>query len=204
TMKPLPIAVLSLALVAAKVHGQARVGNVQPDRIVLGKVHTGALVEASFLVFAAPGADGKAKFEVTAPPFVKVLRKETDVPTAGGIFLRGAVEIGLDTTKAGEFTGQIAVELNTTSVRVPVSASVKPRRAGLLRLLVVETPFQRFSTSDGGHFRQWTDLVAASPWDVNYLLTYPDKPVLRDLKLANFGAVLLGPEGVWAMQPADL
>jgi hypothetical protein len=203
-MKPLPIAVLLLALLAARASGQPKVGQVQPDRIVFDKVHVGAVAEASFLVFAAPGADGNPKFEVTAPPFVKVLRKETDVTNAGGQFLRGTVEFALDTTRAGEFADHIAVQLNGTSVRVPVSASVKPQRAGLLRVLVVETPFQRFSTSDGGHFRQWTDLVAAAPWDVNYLLARRDRPVLRDLKLSEFGAVLLGPEGVWGMTPADL
>jgi hypothetical protein len=203
-MKPLPIAVLLLALLAARANGQAKVGQVQPNRIVFDKVHAGATAEASFLVFAAPSADGKAKFEVTAPPFVKVLRKDTDVSTAGGEFVRGTVEFALDTTKVGELTGQIAVQLNATSVHVPVSASVKPQRAGLLRVLVVETPFQRFSTTDGGHFRQWTDLVAAAPWDVNYLLAHRDRPVLRDLNLSDFGAVLLGPEGVWGLKPADV
>jgi hypothetical protein len=206
TMKRLAIALLLLvSLFAARVNGQPKVGQVQPDRIVFDKVYSGATVEASFLVFAAPNADGNTKFAVTAPPYVKVLRKDTDISTAGGgQFLRGSVEFALDTSKIGEFTGQIAVQLNGTSVQVPVSASVKPQHAGLLRLLVVETPFQKFSTSDGGHFRQWTDLAASNPWDVNYLLTQRDQPVLRDLDLSDFGAVLLGPEGVWGMQPAEV
>jgi hypothetical protein len=181
-----------------------KVGDVQPNRIVFGKLHAGAAAEASFLVFAAPSPNGKAKFEVTTPSFVKVLRKDTDVSTAGGEFLRGSVEFALDTTKAGEFTGRIAVRLNATSVHVPVSATVKPYRAGLLRLLVVGTPFAKYSTSDGGHFRQWTDLVAGAPWDVNYLLAHRDQPVLRDLQLSDYGALLLGPEGVWELKPADV
>src|SRR5262249_458201 len=122
----------------------------------------------------------------------------------GGPFLRGTVEFALDTTKAGEFAGHIAVELNAASVRVPVSASVGPQRPGLLRLLVVETPFERFSTGDGGGFRQWTNLVAGGPWDVSYLLVHHDQSVLRDLKLSEFGAVLLGPEGVLGLTPADV
>jgi hypothetical protein len=202
-MKPLALALLSLSLAACPAHGQVKIGNVQPDRLVFGKVHTGAVVEGSFLVYAAPGVAKQAKFEVTAPPFVKILHKDTDDKDTR--VLRGTVEFALDTTRAGEFSGAFAVTLNGTSVRVPVSASVKPRRAGLLRLLVVPTPFQCFSTNDGGHFKQWTDLVAAAPWDVHYLLTYRDKkPVLRDLSLADFGAVLLGPEGVFWMQPVDL
>jgi hypothetical protein len=201
-MRFLPLSALLLALLATEIYGQPRVGQAQPDRIVFDTVHAGATVEASFLVFAAPAAAGEAKFKVTAPPFVRVLRKETDLSTAG--LLRGTVEFALDTGKVGEFAGQVAIELNATSVRVPVSASVRPQRPGLLRLLVVETPFQRFSTSDGGHFRQWTDLVAAAPWDVSYLLAYRDQPVLRDLKLSEFGAVLLGPEGVCGLTPADV
>jgi hypothetical protein len=204
-MKPFQIAVLLLALFAAKVNGQVKVGHVQPDQIVFDNVHAGAMVEASFLVWVAPSADRKEKFDVTAPPFVKVLRKDTDVWTLGGReFLRGTVELALDTTKLGECTGQIAVQLNATSVRVPISASVKPQRADLLRMLVVETPFERFTTSDGIVFRQWTDLVAAAPWDVNYLLVHRDQPVLRDFKLADFGAVLLGQGGVFWLQPADV
>jgi hypothetical protein len=204
-MKYFPIAALVLAIISTKADGQAQVGRIQPDRIMFGKVHVGAMVEASFQVYAAPGAAADAKLEVTAPPFVRVLRKETDVFNAGRAgLLRGAVEFALDTTKVAEFTGDVAVQLNATSVRVPVSASVRPQRAGLLRLLVVETPFQRFSTSDGGHFRQWTDLVAAAPWDVSYLLANRNQPVLRDLKLSDYGAVLLGPEGVFGMTPADL
>src|SRR5262245_19445154 len=131
-MKSLPMAVLLLALVAAKVNAQPKAGSVQPDRIVFDTVHVGALAEASFLVFAEPAADGEVKFEVTAPPFVKVLRKDTDVTKVGREFLRGSVEFALDASKAGEFTGQIAVQLNATTVKVPVSATVKPQREGLL------------------------------------------------------------------------
>jgi hypothetical protein len=114
------------------------------------------------------------------------------------------VEFALDNTKVGEFAGHVAIELNATSARVPVSASVEPRRPGLLRVLVGETPFERFSTGDGGDFRQWTNLVAGAPWDMSYLLAHRDRPVLRDLKLSEFGAVLLGPEGLCGLTPADV
>jgi hypothetical protein len=74
-MKSLQMAVLLSVLLAAKANGQVKVGDVQPNRIVFGKLHAGAAAEASFLVFAAPSPNGKAKFEVTTPSFVKVLRR---------------------------------------------------------------------------------------------------------------------------------
>lgn len=71
-MKFFPISALLLAILATKVNGQPKAGQAQPDRIVFDKVHVGATVEDSFLVFAAPVAGGEAKFEVTAPHFVRV------------------------------------------------------------------------------------------------------------------------------------
>ena len=52
-------------------------------------MHVGATVEASFVVFT-PGTDAKAKLEVTAPAFVKVLRTSTDTQEYGpsGTFVR--------------------------------------------------------------------------------------------------------------------
>jgi hypothetical protein len=205
-MKASGTVILLLAILTGSGHAQPKLsGKVQPDRIAFGKVHTGATVEASFVAFEA-GKDAKIKFEVTAPKFVKVLRKSSDVHEygPGNPFVRGVVDIAIDTTSAGEFSGDVAVTLGRTKAKVPVSAIVKPRRAGLLRLLVVETPFHNYSTENGAVFRAWTDLVNSSPWDVTYLLAGAGKPVLRDLDLDHFDTMLLGASALCHLTPEDV
>ena len=204
-MTPFRLAVLVSLLGAAGARALPMGGQVQPDRIAFGNVHTGATVEASFMVLER-GDDKKIKFEVKAPRGVRVLGKSIDTQEygPGNKFVRGSVEIAIDTAAAGEVTGDVAVTLGKQAVKVPVSATVKPRRAGLLRVLVVQTPFARFSTQDGRMFDAWTGLVKAAAWDVSYLLTRPGKAAFRDCDLASFDTILLGQNGLFQLTPADV
>jgi hypothetical protein len=195
-----------LAFVSAgEAAAQPRPGQVQPDRIPFGTVHVGATAEASFMVLT-PGKDAKTRLEVTAPAFVKVLRTTTDTQEygRGNTFVRGSVEVALRTAKAGLLRGQIAVKLGPTTATVHVSAVVKPQRAGLMRLLVAGTPFNRFSTQDGNMFKPWTDLVAGSPWDVSYRLLTPGQPAVPDLAVGKAHAILLDPEALCSLTPGDV
>ena len=181
-------------------------GDVQPDRIAFGTVYTGATVEASFMVFEA-GTEANIKLDVTAPKFVKVLNKSTHYQQfgKGNDSVCGSVEIAIDTTSARELSGEVTVTLGKTTAKVPVSAVVKPRRPGLSRVLLVESPFTRYSTHDGTAFKVWTDLVNDSPLDVSYLLVSPGgKPLLRDLDLAKFDCVFLSSLGLFALTPKDI
>jgi hypothetical protein len=184
---------------------QPKAGELQPDRLSFGTVHVGATLQAGFMVLT-PGNDANTKFEVAAPPFVKVLR--TDVSTQeygpGNAFVRGSVDLVVDTTKVGDLQGKVSVKLGPTSATVPVSVNVKPQRKGLMRLAVVETPFQQYSTTDGAMFRPWTDLVAASPWDVSYHLVTRDQPVLQKVEIEKCDAVLLSAEAVWGLTAEDV
>jgi hypothetical protein len=81
---------------------------------------------------------------------------------------------------------------------------VKPARKGLTRLLIVETPFERYSTDKGEAFKGWTDLVKGASLDVSYLLVTSGEPVLRDLDLGKFDCVLLAGTGLTELQPADI
>jgi hypothetical protein len=204
-MKPLRLAILVLVSCAGGARAQPMSGHVQPDRIAFGNVHTGATVQASFMVLQ-PGDDNKIKLEVKAPRFVQVIRKSSDTQEygPGNKFVRGSVEIAIDTSATGEVHGDVAITLGRETVKLPVSATVKPRRVGLLRLLVVQTPFERFSTRDGHMFDAWTKLVKDAAWDVSYLLTTPGKPVLRDCDLASFDSILVGTDGLFRLTPTDL
>jgi hypothetical protein len=101
------------------------------------------------------------------------------------------VEIIIDTSVAGDFRGEVSVTLGQTTAKLLVSATVKKARPGLSRLLVVETPFQKYSTGDGTAFRAWTDLVKESPLDANYLIVDRGDSILRKLDLAKFDCVFL-------------
>jgi hypothetical protein len=185
--------VLVVFLFACPTLAQPMPGEPQPDCLHLGVVYVGATVEASFLV-REPGNNPDIKPEVIAPNFVKVQNKSTEIRPFGRErknFLFGSVEIGIDTTTAGEFSGELTVTLGQTTAKVPVSATVKDGRPGLCRILIAETPFEKWSTSDGTMFQAWTELVKDSPFEVNYLLIHRGKPVLRDLELEKFNTVFL-------------
>jgi hypothetical protein len=204
-MKTLRCVTVLAFFCAGEAVAQPKSGQVQPDHISFGTVHVGATVEASFMVLT-PGKDAKTKLEVKAPIFVKVLRTTTDTQEYGpdNSFVRGSVEITIDTAKVGNLEGQISVKLGKERATVPVSAFVKPQRTGLMRLLVVETPFHRFSTQDGSAFKPWTGLVACSPWDVSYLPCTRGHPVLPNLDVSKTDAVLLGPEAVLSLSSDDV
>jgi hypothetical protein len=204
-MTPFRTAVLLLLLAAAPAAAQPKTGEVQPDRIDVGTVYTGAVVEASFLVFEA-GNNPNLPLAVTAPKFVKVLRTSTHAQQfgPGNDYICGTVELVIDTKAAGTHKGEVQVTLGATTVKVPVSATVQKRRAGLVRLLVAETAFERYTTGDGKLFRAWTDLAKAASIDPSYLLVTRGKPVLRDLDLRKFDCVLLSGTGLVDLTPADV
>jgi hypothetical protein len=204
-MSRAPLAALLLVALAGPATAQPTGGQVQPDRLPLGTVYTGATVEASFMVFEA-GTDPDIKMEVKAPKFVKVLKTGTHHQEfgPGNDFVCGTVELAVDTTTPGELTGEITVTLGKTTARVPVSATVKARRPGLTRVLVAGTPFERYTTSDAGVFGGWTGLVDDASLDVSYLLVRMGKPVLRDLDLGKFDCLLLPADGLVYQTPDDV
>jgi hypothetical protein len=183
------------SLFACPASAQPKRGEPQPDRLHIGTVYVGAIAEASFLVFEE-GDNPGIKFDVTVPKFVKLLNKSSEVREYGREqknFVYGSVELAIDTSVPGQFSGEVTVTLGQVGAKVPVSATVQARRPGLGRILIAETPFAKWSTGDGKMFEAWTELVEDSPLDVNYLLVNRGKPVLRDLNLEDFDCVFLPP-----------
>jgi hypothetical protein len=207
-MNPFRTAALVLVsfLFVCPAFAQPKPDGPQPDRLHLGVVYVGATVEASFLLREA-GNNPDIKLDVTVPKFVKVHNKSTAVRQFGPEskdFVFGSVEISIDTSAAGEFSGELRVTLGQTMAKVPVSATVKARRPGLTRILIAETPFEQWTTRDGTMFQAWTELVKDSPFDVNYLLVHRGKPVLRDLDLEKFDCVFLPAGALVFATPADV
>jgi hypothetical protein len=182
-----------------------KANDVQPDRLPLGTVYTGAIVEGSFLLLET-GTDTNIPFSVSAPKFVKVGRTATYHQEfgSGNDFICGTVEFAVDTSTSGDLTGEFNVKLGNAAAKIPISVTVKPARQGLPRLLIVETPFECYSTGQGKEFKTWTDLVKDASVDVTYLLVARGKPVLRDLDLGKFNCVLLASTGLTELEPADI
>jgi len=183
------------SLFACPVSAQATRGEPQPDSLHIGTVYVGAIAEASLLVFEEGDYPG-IPFDVTVPKFVKLRNKSAEIREHGGEqkhFVYGSLELAIDTSLPGQFSGDVTVTLGQVAARVPVSVTVQARRPGLRRILIAETPFAKWSTGNGKVFEAWTELVEDSPLDVNYLLVNRVKPVLRDLNLEDFDCVFLAP-----------
>jgi hypothetical protein len=181
--------------------GPSWMGRPSPDRLPLGTVRVGATVEASFIVYEKTNDPKKVALTVEAPPFVKVLDRSVIAQDVfdGSDWVKGVggtVVIAVDTSKAGDFTGEVKVKLGSVSTSAPVSVVVKPSVPAAVKLLVAESPFVAFSTKDARVFKDWTDLAADARWDVSYLAVTRGKPVFRDLDLSRFDVILLPSGGL--------
>jgi hypothetical protein len=192
-------------LVADRAAAQPKSGDVQPNRLDLGQVYVGATVEASFMVFEK-GNDAEIPFTVVAPDFVKVLATSTRAREYGkeNEFVTGTAELAVDTSAEGDFNGVVQISLGQTPARVRVTCTVKPRRPGLIRLLVAETPFDCYSTDDSAMFDTWRDLVRDASLDVDYLLVRQPEAVIRDIDLRPFDCILLAAGGLTSLRPPDI
>jgi hypothetical protein len=194
-----------LVAVAVPASAAPVVGQVQPDSLPFGTLHTGAVAEGSFMIFA-PADDPKPKIKVDAPKFVTVLNTGTHAQQfgPGNDFTCVSVEVAIDAAKAGDLKGEIKVTVGEVVTKVPVSATVKERKAGTPRVLIVGTPFERYSTSDGKEYTGWTNVVDAAGLDVSYLLLRKDTAALRDIDLSKFDCVLLSADALVSQTAADI
>lgn len=198
-------AALVLLLPTSQVFAQPIVGSTQPDMVSLGTVRVGATVEASVRIFG-PGQDTAGVAVKTQPPrFVRVTETRLDTQKFGNVepSVVCDVTISLDTSRAGNFSGIIKVQIGDVEVEVPVAANVLEQAAGFTKVLIVETPFNRFSTSDAAIFDPWLEVVKSAKLDVHYLEVDRSRPVLRDLDLSKFDVILLADTGLFFARDGD-
>jgi hypothetical protein len=194
-------AVLALPLVP----GQTAAAEVQPNALRFGSVRVGATVEGSIRIFRQDNDTSKVAVKVEPPAFLRV-----DYTHVGsqriGANNRGYCDIwvSVDTRRAGEYSGELRVELGREQVAIPVGVTVRPQMPHLTRLLVVETPYSRFSTRNADDFATWRDLVEGAHLDVHYLEGRPGAYGLRAIDLAKFDVVLLGMEGLIYLRDSDI
>lgn len=178
---------------------------VQPDSLPFGTLHTDGVAEGSFMIFA-PADDPKPKIKTGGPKFVKVLGTSTHEQEFGnrGKFTCVTVEVAIDTSKASDLKGDLAVTINDEVVKVPISATVKVRKPGTPRVLVVGSPFERYTTSHGKDYQGWRDVVDAAGLDVSYVLVHNGKSTTRDLDLRGFDCVLVSADALVYLTDDDV
>jgi hypothetical protein len=208
--KPRPICRLVLGLLLAhllrsQADAQPDDGKCQPDRLTLGTVRVGSTVEASVRVLIRGDDTSGIEAKSSPPPFIRVTQTRMGTQTYGnlGTFIYCDVFVSLNTTRAGEFNGKLNVHVGGKQIEIPVTASILEKDPEATRVLLVETPIQRFSTSDASIFEPWLKLVKSAKLDVHYLEVDPALPVLRDLELSDFDVVLLGGTGIYSARDED-
>jgi hypothetical protein len=191
---------------SSRLHAQPVDGRSNPDRITLGTVRVGATVEASVRVLIRGDDFTGLEVKTSPPPFVRVTQTRLGTQTYGnlGTFITCDVFVSLNTTRTGEFEDKLTVQVGEKNVEIPVTASVIEKAPDETRVLVVETPFSRFSTNAASHFDSWLKLVKSAKLDVSSLEVDPGLPVLRDQDLSNFDVILLGGTGIFCARDEDL
>jgi len=168
---------------------------VQPDRIPIGTVREGSTVEASARVFFdTKNAVGLA-INIAPPPFVVVEDVHVGRPEEGssGGTAFCDVFLSVETERAEDYSGHLQVQLGNQRAEVPISITVLPHEPGLTKVLVVETPFGRFSTSDASLFNPLLDIVKSLQIDINYARVLPQQ-------LLDFDVILLAGDGLFSIK----
>ena len=171
-----------------------------PDELNVGQVRVGATLEAS-VRFIVPGPDIKGvKVSIQPPPFLRVEQTRSRTTVFGNRALgeRTCIVcdlfVSFDTKDAGEFRGELAVEIAGEELKVPVSIDVLEQEPGLTRVLVLDAPFQGFygSWAARSQLESWLNLVKSAKLDVHYFLSGPDRgrPITRDVHLSDFDVVM--------------
>ncbi|MFN0053805.1 MAG: hypothetical protein ACKV0T_16620 [Planctomycetales bacterium] len=125
------------------------------------------------------------------------------MPKRGEPYITCDVIIALNTDRAAEYQGTIRVALGDEVIEVPVTASVLAQEPGLSRVLLVDTPIQRYSTDDASVFNPWLELVKRAKLDPHYLEIERGRPVLRELDLTKFDVVLIWGDGLFSATATD-
>ena len=193
SLSPTGLFFVAMLIWPAPLAAQPVAGKVQPDALTFGTVRVGATVEGSLRVFEDGNDTTGVAVKIKAPSFVRVKDQVLGTQTYGNLGTKIVcdISVSIDTSKSEDYVDNLDIQVGNQNVTVPVSVLVQPREAGLTRLLVVETPFQKFSTGDSSDFSAWLDLVKDAKLDVDYWLVDPKQSVLRDKDLSNFDVALV-------------
>jgi hypothetical protein len=186
----------------------AEVAEVEPQPqpgIYFGSVRLGATIEGSVRIFRPTVGTSGLAIKAEPPTFVRIGDIKFGSQDYGGN-IQGFcdIELSVDTGRAGPWSGVIRLDIGQQQVSIPVSATVRPQMPQLTRLLVVETPFNKYSGSNADVFKPWLKLMEDGHFDVHYLAARHGMPVIGKVDLAQIDVVLLGMSGLLFLQDSDV
>jgi len=165
-----------------------------PPALNFGTVYVGSVVEGGF------GIDGTNLVEVkSAPAWITVLEVDPEAAHPEG---RGNVELRVDTSSPGVFSGAVVVETEAGDISVPVSVEVRDSPPPRLSVLVYQSPFHPMATPDPSHHDHLRELMESAMVNVSYVEPM-DWPQISG-SLDQFDVVILGDRGVWCPDPDKL
>lgn len=167
---------------------------IMPDRLALGTVRVGAIAEASVRVEWQTRDVGDGKLKATAPSFLVVEETGTHPPqdTRLDSTTYSEVVVSFQTTRAGDFSDKLKLEFGNHQAEIPVSIEVLPKKPGLTKVLIVETPFEMYSTEDASVFDPLLEIVKSAELDVNYARNIPKR-------FSQFDVFLLAESGLLSL-----
>ena len=109
-----------------------------------------------------------------APSFLKVVKI---VPNQDEYWFDGrpfvVAELEVDTSRAGDYSGQVTVTMGRRRASLPVHIIVREKLDGIPRLLVASTPYQAYSTEHGSELYAMARLISSSGMAADYLSGLP-------------------------------
>ena len=193
-------------LIPLAIGAAADAGEAQPDRLNFGVVHVGAKVQGSVRIFVDPKELVSSKAKVAAPAFVQVDSVKQGTQEYGQGNIKGYCDIAvtIDTANRGLVSAPMVMSVGERRVEVTARADIRPRTPDLPRILVADTPFQKYSTDDSKLFDPWLTLVERGGFDVDYLEVRSAATVFDGVELANYDTVLLSQLGLVRLNTEDI
>jgi hypothetical protein len=201
-------AVALTAVLAQPITALAQVvlDTVSPDRLTFGEVYVGSTVEASVrLFFADTDSSGVAVF-VKPPESIRVKWIELGTQSYGsrGTFKVCDICVAVDTKAPARRTGTILVKFGDSHGSIPVDVTILPADFRRTKVLVVETPIQRFSTNTAKTFEPWLNIVKSARLNVSSLASRRHELVIHDLDLSDYDVILVGSDGLYWLSDEEI
>ena len=131
---------------------------------------------SSFRKNLTPAQLAGLKPEVRAPPFIQVKNvtpRQNPNWYSGRPFVE--VEMALNTSKAGDYVGDVQVTLDNRKASLPVRVAIHALPKDVPQMLIATTPFEADSTDRGSNFEATTQMIASLSVSPNYLDDLPER-----------------------------
>lgn len=83
------------------------------------------------------------------------------------------VEMSIDTSRPGEYSGAVTVTLDRRRASLPVSVVVQEATGALPKLLIATTPYESYSTGQGSNFHTLTKMLSTLLLNADYRHRFP-------------------------------